>query len=400
MSRGTTGAGTVLTAAVGTALITGSAMGNVGGTVMPVLLDGFGRRFHLSDSACGAVAAAQLLATAVAALLLSRRAMRPGRVRMARWGLVAAAAGLGAAAMAPDVAVLVAANVVAGAGLGAAFAAAAAAIAATRDSERASAVAVFGSTVVLAALLIAVPQANALWGGAAGFAVVAACCAPAWWLVRGLPEGAEPHPEHLPADAPPWWFLAAVTLLAVTDQGAWSYAGVLGERHAGLSSAAVSAVLAVAGLAALVGVTATAVAARRVGRVPTMLVVLVAEALAKLLVAACPHAPVYAAATVVWQVCYVGLLVQTLGVVTAADPSGRWAAAAAGALAIGTGIGPAAVGGVLEATGPTVLGLTLAAATGVAAVPLLRTARHVGAAGGQMVEPQPGVGEPAPAVAR
>ncbi|MYS40963.1 MFS transporter, partial [Streptomyces sp. SID5998] len=60
---------------------------------MPVLLDGYGRRFHLSDTAAGVVAAAQLLSTALVALLLSRRATRPGRVALARWGLAVAAAG-------------------------------------------------------------------------------------------------------------------------------------------------------------------------------------------------------------------------------------------------------------------------------------------------------------------
>lgn len=61
---------------------------------------------------------------------------------------------------------------------------------------------------------------------------------------------------------------------------------------------------------------------------------------------------------------------------TAADPGGRWAAAAGGALAVGTGLGPLAVGGVLDAVAAPVLGLILFVSTAVAAA-LLYTARHV-----------------------
>ncbi|WP_460366002.1 hypothetical protein, partial [Actinocorallia lasiicapitis] len=62
------GPGTALTAAVAAALIAGTALGSAGGNVMPELLSGFGRRFALSGTASGAVPAAQLLATAAAAL--------------------------------------------------------------------------------------------------------------------------------------------------------------------------------------------------------------------------------------------------------------------------------------------------------------------------------------------
>ncbi|WP_439944761.1 MFS transporter [Streptomyces sp. BBFR115] len=353
-------------------------MGNLGGTLMPVLLDGYGRRFHLSDTAAGVVAAAQLLSTALVALLLSRQATRPGRVALARWGLAVAAAGFCGAGQAHDVAVLLAANAVAGAGLGAAFAASAAGLAALRDSERAAATTVFGSTVVLALLLAGVPQADHRGGAAAGFAVLAGCCAAAWWLMRYLPDGQRPHPGPHPSaggQAPPWWFIASVAVLAATDQGAWSYAGVLGERHAGLSAGAVSVILAVAGAAALVGVPVSAAVARRLGRVPTLVLVIAADAVAKLLAAASGFDPLYAAATVVWQICYLALLAQMLGVVAAVDRSGRWAAAAGGALAVGTGLGPAMTGWLLDTAGAPVLGGTLAAVTVVAAAPLLRTVR-------------------------
>ncbi|MFI6742295.1 hypothetical protein ACIBI9_56115 [Nonomuraea sp. NPDC050451] len=69
--------------------------------------------------------------------------------------------------------------------LGVVYAAAVAAIASTDDSDRASAVTVLDGTIVIAVLL-----ANDAWGGAAGFTVLAACCLPAFWLVRALPDAA------------------------------------------------------------------------------------------------------------------------------------------------------------------------------------------------------------------
>ncbi|MER6010233.1 hypothetical protein [Streptomyces bluensis] len=68
------------------------------------------------------------------------------------------------------------------------------------DTDRTSAVSVVGGTVVLATLVIALPEADYAWGGAetdyawggaAGFAVMAIACVPAFWLVRFLPDAAE-----------------------------------------------------------------------------------------------------------------------------------------------------------------------------------------------------------------
>jgi len=63
-----------------------------------------------------------------------------------------------------------------------------------------------------------------------------------------------------------------------------------------------------------------------------------------------------------------------LAVAAAADRTGRWVAAASGAVAIGTGLGPIAAGWILDAVDTTVFGAVLAVATLAAAVPLLRTA--------------------------
>ncbi|MFI6523061.1 MFS transporter [Spirillospora sp. NPDC050679] len=363
--------------AVGAALITGAALGNLGSNLMPVLLPGMADRFHLSHTASGMVATAQLIATALAALALAARAGRPGRARIARFGLAASMGGFALAFAAPDLPLLAVGNVIAGVGLGVVYAAAMAAIAATDDTDRASAVAVLGGTVVIASLIILVPLANDAWGGAAGFAILATCCVPAFWLVGALPDAAEHHLLAACGAPAPKAFLLALVLLGVTEQGAWSYSEVLGEEHAGMSAHAVSVVLSVSSVACLAGVVLGPVAARRAGRLTTMAVLVAVEVVAKLVIAAVPWSVSFAVAAVVWQICYMGLLVLVLAVAAAADPSGRWVAATTGASAIGTGLGPAPVGWILDTWGAPTLGMVLALVTAVVAAPLLRVTSAV-----------------------
>ncbi|MEW1837690.1 hypothetical protein AB0392_07030 [Nonomuraea angiospora] len=166
------------------------------------------------------------------------------------------------------------------------------------------------------------------WGGAAGFAVLTARCLPAFWLARALPDAAE-H-SHAPASNAPTsvLFLLAVALLGVTEQGAWSYSAVLGERFAGMSADSVSIVSSIAAVA-LAGVGLSALAARRIGRLSTIAALVTVGGLAKLMIAAVLKGAGYAAAAMIWQICFMGLLVQVLAVAVAVDRSGRWAQPAA-----------------------------------------------------------------------
>ena len=362
---------------VGAALVAGAALGNVGSNLMPILLPGMADRFDLSNAAAGSLATTQLLATALAALLLARRAARPGRVRLARVGLVVAAVGFTMAIVAPNFALLMVGNAVAGIGLGAVYAVGMAAIAATKDTDRASTIAVLGATVVIAVLMIAIPQIDASSGGAAAFPILAALCLPAFFLVRALPE----TPEHSPGtsfDRPvPVLFLLAVVLLGATEQGAWSYAEVLGVSGTGMSGETVAVVLSVVSLVSLTGALLSPLVCRRFGRLPTMAVLVALEIGAKLVITTDPWAVSYIVAAAVWQISYMGLLVLLLTVAASADPSGRWIAATTGAAAIGTGLGSAPVGWVLDTWGALALGITLALATAAAAVPLMCTTGRV-----------------------
>lgn len=374
-----------LPAGAAVALVVGMTIGNIGGNLMPVLLDGFGARHHLSPSQAGAVAAAQLLATALVSLALAGRAARPGRVRMARIGLAIAAVGFIAAWLGPSAPVLAVANVVAGAGLGAVFAAASAALSSTPDVDRATTLTVLCSTLAIAALILAVPLANRIGGGTASFAVLAACCLAGALLVRGLPElpGAAGAAGAAASVAGPRLspvYVAAVVLFGITEQGLWSYAAVFGGE-AGLDEAESALVLGIAAIGALAGVPLAALLRRRWGPVVALAAVMAAGTGAKFAVVALPAAAAggatataFGVAAVVWQICYLAVLVLVLAVAGNLDPSGRWVAASAGALALGTGIGPAVIGFGVENLGGPGLGLCVVAGAAAAAIPVLRVA--------------------------
>ncbi|MFI7407445.1 MFS transporter [Streptomyces sp. NPDC049627] len=373
--------GSALTFGVAVALIAGVTLGNGGANVMPVFVDDFASRFALSDSGAGLVAASQLMATAVVTLLLAKRAARPGRVLMTRFGLALAGAGFLGATAATGPVTLVLANLVLGAGLGAVYAAATAALAATDDADKASAVTICGVVGVTALLIMGVPAANHDLGEGTGFLLMALCCLAAWPLIRRLPEGpAGPAtPDAASAGGggtstaePTVVLLLGTALLWTVTQGAWSYASVLGRQHTGMSHSAVSAVLAISSIVALAGAAVGPMAARRFGRMRSMAVFVTAQALA-MAALVLTHDPVlFTVAAVLWQASQLAVLVQMLAAAALIDPTGRLVASLSGAGALGTGIGPLAVGAVLDAAGADVLGLVLALGTVLASLPLLR----------------------------
>jgi predicted MFS family arabinose efflux permease len=363
-------------------------LGNGGANVMPVFVDDFATRFALSDSAAGLVAATQLMATAVVTLLLAGRAARPGRVRMARLGLAVSCVGFLGAAAVTDPVTLVLANLVLGAGLGAVYAAATAALAATDDADKASAVTICGVVGVTALLIMGVPMANHDLGEGTGFLLMAVCCLVAWPLLRRLPDGpagpTEPGAGPTPpaagsagargaaASRPSVVLLVGTGLLWAVTQGAWSYASVLGRQHTGMSHSAVSAVLAVSSVVALVGAVVGPVTARHLGRMRSMAAFVMGQAVA-MAILIFTHDPVFfTVAAVLWQGCQLAVLVQMLAAAALLDPTGRLVASLSGAGALGTGVGPLAVGAVLDGAGAGVLSVVLASGTCLASLPLLR----------------------------
>ena len=156
--------------------------------------------------------------------------------------------------------------------------------------------------------------ADAAWGGSAASAVLAVCCLVALWLVRALTDGVEPVRSGRSGTRFSVVFLLAVVLLGAADQGTWSYSAVLGERYAGMSADAVAVVLAIASVTSLAGVGLSAVFARRLGRLSTIAVLFAVEAAVKTVIAAEPSRFGFSVCVLVWQICFMSLLVQVFAV--------------------------------------------------------------------------------------
>jgi MFS family permease len=352
---------TPLTRGTLAALAAAVTLGSLGSNVMPALLGDITHSRHLSSTSAGAIATSQLLATALFILAFASRAGRPGRARLARIGLVVAAAGFTASMVAPNAITLGLANIVAGSGVGVVGAMALAGLPNTADPERATRVTVLCNVLGVAVVLAAVAGVSAVLSGS-GFLLLAAICVALFPLVRWLPEApaapvdgarAEPIPNLRRGIA----ITAGAVVFAITDLGLWAHAETLGE-HAGLSSGVLVAVLSGGVLAGLAGVAGAAWMSGRWRRtIPLMGFLLCGTAL-KGLIAVTTTPVVFAVAIALWNVTYPAVVLLLLIICGVLDVRGRWSAVLGGGISLGTAIGPLIAGVALDAS-PTILGIVL-----------------------------------------
>ncbi len=360
------------------ALAAGVTLGYLGSNVMPVLLGGITASRHLSNTAAGAIGTAQLLATAVAAFALTARAGRPGRRMLARWGLAGAAVGFAASTIAPDAITLGTTNIIAGLGLGVVGAMALAGLPNTSNPDRATATVVLINVLGVAAMVAAIPVADAVFGQGAGFVVIALVCVAAMPVMGQLPDApavvtdVQPGIRDLPDKIRGTLLGAGTALFAAADIGLWSYAQIIGEKRAGLTGTTLIIVLALGVVTGLVGVGAAAWTPGRVRRTYPLVGFLVVGAVAKLLVAVSTSPIVFAVCIAVWNATYPAIVLLLLTIGSGLDERGRWNAALGGALGFGTAIGPLVAGAALDVgyvqLGAVLLGITLAAITLVSVV--------------------------------
>jgi predicted MFS family arabinose efflux permease len=357
-----------LTRSVAGAIAIGVTLGYLGSNVMPVLLGGITTSRNLSNTAAGAIGTAQLLATAVAALALTSRAGRPGRTPLARWGLAAAAVGFAASRFAPDGFTLGVTNIVAGLGLGVVGAMALAALPATADPDRATTITVLVNVLGVAVMVAAIPLVDGVLGYGSGFILIALVCLAAVPLMGRLPDApaitteATPGFADLPHKVHGSVLAVGTALFSAADIGLWSYAQIIGEKHAHLAGAGLVVVLSLGVVAGLLGVVSAARASGRWHRTGPLAGFLLAGAAAKFLIAVVPSPVVFAVCIAVWNATYPAIVLLLLTIGTALDVRGRWNAALGGALGLGTAIGPLVAGAVLD-VGYLTLGLTLLAIT-------------------------------------
>ncbi len=368
------------------ALAVGVTLGYLGSNVMPVLLGGITDSRDLSNTAAGAVGTAQLMATALAALALTARAGRPGRALLARWGLAAAAVGFAASMVAPDGLTLGLTNVVAGLGLGVVGAMALAGLPSTADPDRNTAVVILVNVLGVAAMVAAIPLVDVLFGQGSGFVLIAVVCLAAMPLMGRLPDapaiGTDTHIgiADLPHKVPGALLAAGTALFAAADIGLWSYAQIIGEKHANLEGTALIVVLALGVVTGLVGVVAAAMTAGRWRRTYPLVGFLLVGAVAKFLIAVTTSPIVFAVCIALWNATYPAIVVLLLTICSTLDLRGRWNAAVGGALGLGTAIGPLIAGAALD-VGYLTLALVMLAITMVAVALLTLVAVRTDRAG-------------------
>jgi predicted MFS family arabinose efflux permease len=356
---------TPLTRGTAAALAAGVTLGSLGSNVMPALLGDITASRHLSSTSAGAIATAQLLATAVVVLGLAGRAGHPGRARIARRGLFVAAAGFAASMAAPEPVTLGLANVVAGAGVGAVGAMALAGLPNTDDPDRATKITVLCNVLGVAVVLAGVAGVSALVHGG-GFLLLAVICLAVVPLAGRLPDApADGHAalrsqQRLPSVRRGSAIVAGAAVFAATDLGLWAHAENLGKNHAGITEGVLVGVLSAGVLAGLAGVVAAAwMSGRWLRTVPLAAFLLTGTAL-KALIALTTSPVLFAVAIALWNVTYPAVVLLLLIICGVLDGRGRWSAILGGGIGLGTAFGPLIAGAALDFS-PIALSITLAA---------------------------------------
>jgi MFS family permease len=352
-----------LTRATAGAIAVGVALGSLGSNVMPVLIGGVTTDRHLSNTAAGGIATAQLLATALVVLGLTARAGRPGRVRLARMGLGTAAAGFAISMAAPTALALGATNVLAGAGMGVVGAMALAGLPNTDDPERATKIAVLVNVIGVAALVGLIAGVNAAFGPLSGFVLIAGLCVVAMPVLGRLPEAPAVTEQpagfaDLPHKRVGFALCVGAAVFAATDLGLWAHAETLGRTHAGLDETTLIVVLTLGVLAGLVGVVVAAWLAGRWRHTGPLLGFGLLGGALKVVIALTTSPLVFAVAIGVWNTTYPAVVLLLLTISATLDVRGRWSTALGGAIGLGTAIGPLISGVALDAS-HLALGITL-----------------------------------------
>ncbi|MFI0480972.1 MFS transporter [Actinomadura sp. 9N215] len=356
------------------ALTAGTVAGLMASTLMPVLLADYRRDLALSRSQAGLVATAALLAAAMAAFAairpLSRRNPRP----VGTAALLLAAVGFLLAAALPGWQGLTAGQVVAGIGSGVAGATANAAVAVTPDPDRMTALAMFWSTLMIAALLAALPPLTSAGGRAGSFAMLGLVCLLLAPLSRWLPRasGRLACGSRGPRRQDAMLLLCAGAIFTAGESGLWALSAEIAADQAGMSTGVAAAVLSGAVLAGMPASLAVARLADRYRRMGPLLVTIVIGTLCKVVFAVTASPVLFTVAQLVWGAVIVASLTYLVVAAAVLDVRGRWAAAMAGALSLGGAVGPALTGVVDEASGHRALAvLELAMAAAVVGMLLL-----------------------------
>lgn len=355
------------------------AAGYLAAYLLPTVVGRLASGLGLDPSQAGLIGSALLLGSAVAGFVLASRVERHGPRRLARLGLLLAAAGYGAAALTPFVPLVVLGAAAGGLGSGTATAVAAAGIAAQRDPHRTSALGLLAVSAAAGALYLTLPRLGG--GHALPFAALAVAALLVWPVTSRLDGPGErlrvraPR-TRLPRRRPGTVLAGAMLCWSMAQNALWGVSGRIGTTQAGLSEVTVGAVFAVGLGAGLAGVIGAGALGQRLGRaVPIgagtalIAVCIVVSSSARGLVG-------FASGEVLWNLCYPVVLSYLIGLAASLDPRGRWAVLVGSASSLGVACGPVTGSVLSELAGYPGMGLVLCALLLVVAVPMTAVALH------------------------
>ncbi|EKX68062.1 MFS transporter [Streptomyces ipomoeae] len=311
--------------------------------LLPTTVGRLDAALPLTATEAGAIGSALLLGSASAGFTLAARVERIGPRRLARTGLLLAAAGYGTAALTATVPVVVAGVVLGGFGSGTATAVAAAGIAAQRDPHRVSTLGLLGVSALAGVLYLTIPRLGP--GHGLPLAALALAALLTWPATARLTapvatahltraRGPLPHPRSGVT-------LAATLLLwSLAQNSLWGVSGRIGTTQAGLSEVTVGAVFATALGAGLLGVIGAGALGARLGRALPIGggTALIAGCIA--LSASATDLTTFATGEIAWNVLYPVVLSYLIGLAASLDPRGRWAVLIGSASSLGTAAGP------------------------------------------------------------
>jgi predicted MFS family arabinose efflux permease len=340
-----------------------------GVNALPLLLGSLVDGLGLDEAGAGALGSLELGGLAASSLLLAPRVDRMSRRRLAFCGALGACAGHGLSALADSFSILALARFAAGLGEGATIAAANSAAASARDPDRLFAKASVLGGLIAAATLVALPYAIEPWSYPGGFGAVAGItvlCVPFLLWLPTIPESAAAA-RGLPGRRLLGVVTLAATLLFSAAQGAiWAFSERIGIAI-GFSREEVGLALGVTTLAGLAGGVIAAVLGTRGGRPLLLTLGLGANVVSTWMVVMAGSSELYLTGLLAWGIAFYFALPYLLGTAAALDPLGRWAAAAAGASAVGMALGPGAAGLVVSESGyPALAGFVIACGVGAA----------------------------------
>lgn len=333
--------------------------------IAPLLLSAFVDDRGFGEEQAAWLSSGELLASSIAAIAIAGWLTRGSRRAVAFYGL-----GLAVSAQLVSMAhfnfmPFLALRILAGTGAGLAAAAATAAIAGTENPERVFAIAGLFIALLGAVLVGPVGMAIGTYGAAGALAIVGVftiLCAP---FLSGLPAPVVIERTALQARdrrhvVPGLAVLGALFAFMLGQNAVWSFTARIGQA-AGLSVEDISWILAVTGMAGLAGALGAATLGTRRGRTLPLLFSIAATVVTVIVLARSTTPLVFAAANAAWTFLFAFSVPYFAGTLAALDASGRWAAMGSGVAGFGAAIGPAAVGGIIEANGYASLGFVMIA---------------------------------------